>query len=78
MKKGKISIDNVNLESLAITRIIKFYQRYLAVTQFEESNARTAFPCYDEPEYKTEFTLTVHHGSTYNAISNTAGTKVDK
>lgn len=52
--------------------------RYLAVTQFEESEARHAFPCYDEPEFKAEFILTLVHGKYYVAVSNTEGTTAEK
>lgn len=44
----------------------------LAVTQFEATDARRAFPCWDEPTFKAvfELTLVVDHGLA--AISNAA------
>ncbi|KAL7036524.1 hypothetical protein ACKWTF_008832 [Chironomus riparius] len=44
--------------------------RYLATTQFQAVEARRAFPCFDEPGFRTEFDVTIRHPSTYNAVSN--------
>jgi alanyl aminopeptidase len=40
-------------------------------TQFEPTDARAAFPCFDEPSYKTPWQLTLHVPSSDTAISNT-------
>jgi len=40
-------------------------------SQFEPTDARGAFPCFDEPSYKTPWQLTLHVPAADNAISNT-------
>ena len=40
----------------------------LALTNFEQ--ARSIFPCYDEPEYKAIFTITIETSDHYHTISN--------
>ncbi|XP_019557356.3 aminopeptidase N-like [Aedes albopictus] len=44
--------------------------RYLAVTHFEPTGARMAFPCYDEPTSRATFTVSINHHKSYNAIAN--------
>ncbi|SMD31051.1 M1 family metallopeptidase [Picrophilus oshimae] len=43
---------------------------YILSTQFEESDARRAFPCVDHPAYKSVFHLKVSIDKELNAISN--------
>jgi aminopeptidase N len=43
-----------------------------AFTQFEALSARRAFPCFDEPRFKTPFDLTVVTARDDQAITNTA------
>lgn len=43
---------------------------YYAVTQFQATDARSAFPCYDEPAIRTLFFLQIQHTKHYQAFSN--------
>ncbi|MGD8344156.1 MAG: M1 family metallopeptidase [Desulfobacterales bacterium] len=45
---------------------------YIAVTQFEESDARRAFPCMDHPAQKATFDISLDIDSDKVAISNSA------
>ncbi|XP_076317960.1 uncharacterized protein LOC143229476 isoform X3 [Tachypleus tridentatus] len=44
--------------------------RYIATSQFQSTYARRAFPCFDEPGFKTEFTVTLVHEPAFLALSN--------
>jgi len=44
--------------------------KYIATTQFEERYARWAFPCFDEPKYKTPFDIEYVIDENLTGISN--------
>ena len=44
----------------------------LAATQFEATDARRAFPCWDEPDFKAVFATTLVVDPTLTAVSNTS------
>ena len=57
-------------ESLrGLYRSLRGEERY-AATQFEAADARRAFPCFDEPEFKARFSLELIHPAGNAAIAN--------
>ena len=78
----KISgVCSVDLEFVGILndRLLGFYRsryeqngktKYLATTQFEAADARRAFPCWDMPEAKATFEISIIADNKFTAISN--------
>jgi len=46
--------------------------RWLAATQFEATDARRAFPCWDEPSFRAVFSTTLVIDPALTAVSNTS------
>ncbi|XP_053898785.1 aminopeptidase N [Malaclemys terrapin pileata] len=44
--------------------------RVVATTQMQAPDARKAFPCFDEPAMKANFTVTLIHSPSHTALSN--------
>ncbi|NIN01304.1 MAG: hypothetical protein GTO24_25390, partial [candidate division Zixibacteria bacterium] len=44
--------------------------KYIAVTQFQENDARRAFPCFDQPVEKATFDIEMIVDQSLTAISN--------
>ena len=65
--QGKISEKS----SAGIFQGLDGKQPYL-FTQFESIDARRAFPCFDQPDFKTPWQLTVHVPKAHAAVSNTS------
>uniref|UniRef100_A0A672RLQ4 Endoplasmic reticulum aminopeptidase 1-like n=1 Tax=Sinocyclocheilus grahami TaxID=75366 RepID=A0A672RLQ4_SINGR len=44
--------------------------RVVASTQFEPTSARAAFPCFDEPDFKANFSIRIRREAKHIALSN--------
>jgi puromycin-sensitive aminopeptidase len=68
----RIAFAGTILEKLrGLYRSVKDGARY-AATQFEAADARRAFPCFDEPEFKARFAVTLVVPRDARAIANGA------
>ena len=82
--KIRLTIDyqgSINDKMAGFYRSKYTYQgetRFIAVTQFEESDARRAFPCMDHPAKKATFDIKIDIDPKLTAISNGAVKKEDR
>ncbi|MGY5152151.1 MAG: M1 family metallopeptidase [Candidatus Nitrosopumilus sp. bin_6a] len=76
--KGTITIE-LEFQGILNDRLLGFYRsqyvqngktKYLATTQFEAADARRAFPCWDKPEAKSTFDISIIADNKFTAISN--------
>lgn len=79
---GRMSGDiviRIEFEGVLNDRLLGFYRSqymqdgkvaYMATTQFETADARRAFPCWDTPDAKATFDISILAQDGYAAISN--------
>lgn len=63
---------NDNMEGFYRSSYINYLGEttYLATTQFESTSARLAFPCFDEPNFKASFDVSITTDEKYTVLSN--------
>ena len=62
--------NDFNTNAVGLYRVVENDLSYL-FTQFEEDDAREAFPCFDQPEFKIPFTLILTVPEKHFAVANT-------
>ncbi|XP_062606091.1 endoplasmic reticulum aminopeptidase 1-like [Saccostrea cucullata] len=77
---GKNILITLDFEAKLVKKLSGFYlssyedskkvTRYLAVTQFEATAAREAFPCFDEPAMKAKFSMSIVRDKDYISLFN--------
>ncbi|MFH0852841.1 MAG: M1 family metallopeptidase, partial [bacterium] len=86
IKKGRATLE-ISFSGILNDELRGFYRSkyirngkdvFLATTQFEPTDARRAFPCFDEPDKKAVFKIYVFAPTGTMAISNTLPEKVKK
>ena len=86
LPKGKVRL-NILFSGILNDKMHGFYRssyevngktQYMATTQFEATDARRAFPCFDEPAMKAVFDVCLIVPQESTAISNTVATATKK
>ncbi|MDH3255393.1 MAG: M1 family metallopeptidase [Acidobacteriota bacterium] len=75
LSEGRYTL-RINFTNAFDTQAVSLYrmehgEEGYAFTQFQASDARGAFPCWDEPEFKIPFQMTVTVPTSDTAVSNT-------
>lgn len=56
--------------SIYTSYLLMSHLRTLASTHFEPTSARMAFPCFDEPSFKANFSVRIRRSPEYFSLSN--------
>ncbi|CAO3614306.1 unnamed protein product [Cunninghamella blakesleeana] len=80
IKAGKKALLDIKFEGILNDQMVGFYRstykdsegntKYLATTQFEPTDARRSFPCWDEPSLKATYDITLVVPTELTALSN--------
>ena len=68
--RGRDQLGPARLLPQHVTSTRRGDEQVLAATQFEAPHARAAFPCFDEPEFKAVFAVTLVVADDLLALSN--------
>ena len=63
-------LNTCSTSIILFQQIFITFHRYIATTHFEPTDARAAFPCFDEPELKAKFQLTMVRDKTHLSLFN--------
>ncbi|KAI9303817.1 aminopeptidase [Cunninghamella echinulata] len=80
IKAQKKAVLDIKFEGILNDQMVGFYRssykdsegntKYLATTQFEPTDARRSFPCWDEPSLKATYDITLVVPTELTALSN--------
>ncbi|CAG4917342.1 unnamed protein product [Colias eurytheme] len=79
LKAGQQYVLNITYVGILNDNLHGFYRssyeekkdkRWIAVTQFQATDARRAFPCWDEPALKAKFTISIARPVNMSSVSN--------
>lgn len=74
--EARLKINYIGAYNPALTGVFRVSymigseSRWLVATQFEPTDARRAFPCFDEPAFKATFALRIGHPTSHSSVSN--------
>lgn len=68
--KGELNQDPIGFYRSSYFNLKEQKHKWVAATQFEPTYARRAFPCFDEPEMKATFEISIVHHKDLTALSN--------
>uniref|UniRef100_A0A6Q2YLK6 Aminopeptidase n=1 Tax=Esox lucius TaxID=8010 RepID=A0A6Q2YLK6_ESOLU len=78
-KPGEVYILSLNFQGWLNGSLVGFYRvtytengatKKIAATDHEPTDARKSFPCFDEPNKKATYNISITHNEDYEAISN--------
>lgn len=79
LKQGQQYVLNITYTGILNDNLHGFYRssyeennitKWIAVTQFQATDARRAFPCWDEPALKARFTISIARALNMTSVSN--------